>query len=213
MEIRFLFQGSESGFHWSELLPYIPHLLWVALFFVTIILVGPGNIRNAISRASKIGFAGVELEFSDEINEAAEARNISLPIGLRDQLARRMKNLEPMLKKTRILWIDDAPSNNQVEISILRRLGVFIDLASTDSEARQKLTGAVYDIVLSDNGRAGEHEAGIAFLPEILASISRPLVVFYVGRERDTPKYAFGLTSRPDELFNLFLDAVERRKG
>ncbi len=213
MDIRISFSSPESGFHWSDLLPYTPHLLWALFFAFIFFIVGPRTIRTAFSRATKLGFAGVELELSGEIQEVAEARNITLPAGLQDQLVRRMKTIGPLLRSSRILWIDDNPTNNIPEIGVLRKLGVLIDLAKSDEEARRQMAGAVYDIVISDMGRVNDGEAGTKLLPEILSSISNPFVIFYVGAQRDTPRGAFGLTTRPDELFNLILDATERRRG
>ena len=213
LDIRISFSSPESGFHWSDLLPYTPHLLWALFFASVFFIVGPRNNRSAYSRATKLGFAGVELELSGEVQEVAEARDITLPAGLRDQLVRRMKTIGPMLRSSRILWIDDNPSNNIPEIGILRKLGVLIDFAKTDEEARRKMEGAIYDIVITDMGRANDGEAGAKLLPELLSSISSPFVIFYVGAQRDTPCGAFGLTTRPDELLNLILDATERRRG
>lgn len=213
LDIRISLSSTESGFHWSDLLPYTPHLLWALFFASVFFIVGPRTIRAAFSRATKLGFAGVELELSREVQEVAKAKEITLPAGLRDQLARRMRTIGPLLRSSRILWVDDNPANNSPEISILQKLGVLIDLAKTNEEARKKMEGAIYDIVISDIGRNNDGQAGLKLLPEILSSISSPFVIFYVGVRRDTPQGAFGLTIRPDELFNLILDATERRKG
>ncbi|WP_146030452.1 hypothetical protein [Pseudovibrio exalbescens] len=213
MDIWISFTSPESGFNWSDVLPYTPHLLWALFFASVFFIVGPRTIRAAFSRATKLGFAGVELELSGEMQEVERARDITLPASLRNQLTRRMKTIGPQLRSSRILWIDDNPSNNSPEISILQKLGVLIDLAKTDEEAREKMEGAVYDIVISDMERENDGEAGLKLLPEVLSSISNPFIIFYVGVQRDTPQGAFGLTIRPDELFNLILDATERRKS
>jgi hypothetical protein len=56
-------------------------------------------------------------------------------------------------------------------------------------------------------------DGGKNFVPKVKAAVLAPELVFYVGRERDVPIGAFGLTSRPDELLNLVLDVLERTRG
>lgn len=57
----------------------------------------------------------------------------------------------------RLLWVDDAPSNNSREIQALRALDFTVDTATTNAEALT-YAGNGYDLVLSDIGR-GQPEA------------------------------------------------------
>jgi CheY-like chemotaxis protein len=213
MEIKITFEGKPEGFPWEILLNWVPHLFWGAVLLVTFFVIGPKTIRDALSRATRIGIAGFEVELGEKFDAIARSKNIALPSGSREQLVRRIEKLKLLITSSKMLWIDDHPSNNSKEIEILRQLGASIDLASTDDEARQRLSGAVYDIVFSDMKRGKIEDAGIKILPEIKAAISSPPVIFYVGRSRDVPLGAFGLTTRPDELLNLTMDAIERRRG
>ncbi|RYD85005.1 MAG: hypothetical protein EOP61_39385 [Sphingomonadales bacterium] len=128
-------------------------------------------------------------------------------------MARRAERSLSLTTGARLLWIDEHPGNNVNEIQLFRRLGIHIDLATTDDDAAKRLAGAVYDVVVSNMTRADDEEAGAKFLPQILSATPPPHVIFYVGRDRAVPVGALGLTTRPDELLNLLLDALERAKG
>jgi len=78
------------------------------------------------------------------------------------------------------------------------------------------LKAAPFDVVVSDMARDSIQDEGLRFLHAARkAGIHRP-TIFTVGRyepERGVPPYAFGITSRVDELLNLVLDVVERVRG
>ena len=200
------------GFPWDKVVELVPQLLWpgiaLALLFGVIRIEG---LRKAFASLTKISVGGLELEFAAQIEEATTARNLAVDPATSRQIADRMKRLAPRLAATRLLWIDDEPDGNRRELRILKDAGVSIDMAKTDAEARLHLHGSVYDIVLSDMRREGHAERGKTFLPEILAAVLKPEVVFYVMQTRDTPAGAFGLTNRPDMLFNLILDILDRK--
>jgi len=190
-----------------------PHFFWGLIVLIVILLIGPRRIRDAFLNARKISFGGLEVELKGEIDAAALARKIDLPPSLRDQLARRLERLRSLLVGARLLWIDDKPANNTIEIALLNRLNVTIDLARTDEEAKQRLGSGVYDVVLSDMERGQDEEAGKKFISQVVSAVLAPPLIFYVGKARGVPEGAFGLTTRPDELLHLILDALERRKA
>jgi hypothetical protein len=203
-----------EGLNWSKLAESLgPHLLWAVLIIGVILFIGPRKIAAALLNARKIGFAGVEIEFKGYLAEAAAAKNIDLPLQSQDQVSRRIQRLCLLFAGSRFLWIDDNPASNVNEIRLLRRLGAMIDLATDDAEARRQFSGAVYDIVISDMGRGQNPDAGEMLIPEIGRAILAPILIFYVGQDRPAPPGALGLTVRPDELFNLILDALERRRA
>lgn len=205
---------STAGFDWSQLaLRMGPHLLWAILVFSAVLLIGPKKIVAVLLNARKISFAGIEIELQGDLADAGRAKNIDITLQSQDQVSRRILRLISLFSGTRLLWIDDNPSGNENEIRLLRRLGVIIDLATNDVEARRQLGGAVYDLVLSDMGRGENQNAGEQFMPEVAKAALKPPIVFYVGRSRATPVGAFGLTMRPDHLFNLIMDALERRRA
>lgn len=212
MNISISFPAAKS-LGWGELaLSLGPHLMWIGLLLGVVWFIGPKKIVSVLLGARKLSFAGVEIELKGDLAEAAQSKNIDVPIQAQDQVTRRIQRLYSLFAGARVLWVDDNPSGNLSEIRLLRRLGVIIDLASDDSEARVQLARSVYDIVLSDMARGSVPDAGEKLMPDIGRSMLAPILIFYVGHDRPAPKGAFGLTARPDELFNLIMDALERRR-
>lgn len=198
---------------WIKIIDLVPHILWAAAALTIFFIIGPDRIRDAFTRTSKIGFAGIEIELRSEIEKAATERKIPLPFKSIDRISERLERLRHLVAGTRILWIDDNPHNNTIEISVLHNLGATIDLATNNNAAQQHLNNGVYDLVLSDMARGGDDEAGLKFLPQIKDSLLSPPIIFYVGKQIPVTQDAFGITVRPDELFHLILDAFERRRS
>ena len=198
---------------WVDMLDLVPHVFWAAVALTIFFIIGPSRIRDAITKVNKIGLAGFEVEFKSEIDAAAKARNINLPSQLRDRLARRLEHRRFLISGARILWIDDRPNNNTIEIGLLRSFGAVVDLALSNQDARERLRSAVYDVVLSDMTRDNGDEDGKDIVPDVKDAVLTPSLIFYVGIERPTPEGAFGLTIRLDELLHLILDALERRQS
>lgn len=188
-----------------------PHVLWVLFLAWVLHRVGWEAIRNVIRNVNAIEVAGVRVEVESGVESAAIARGVDVPAEERRLVAERLQSAQRRLGATRVLWIDDSPTGNEAEIGVLKSLGVTIDLARSDSEAQDRLDGAVYDIVLSDIRRGGSGDAGIRFLPEATEAMLGPPVIFYVGESKGTPDGAFGIATRPDELMHLIVDALQRR--
>lgn len=214
MEIKLLFPPlSQPGFDWKPVIELIPHAIWGAVVLIIIAMIGPKRLANALLNARKISFGGLEIELKSDIASVVQARGAPVLPQLEGQVARRAERSLSLTTGARLLWIDEHPKNNANEIKLLKRLGVQIDLASSDDIASKRLAQAVYDVVLSNMTRANDGDAGEKFLPNILAATLSPMVIFYVGKDRRIPNGALGLTTRPDELLNLLLDALERAKG
>jgi hypothetical protein len=188
-------------------------LLWLAGIALFLYLIGLKRIKAALSRARKIGIAGLEIELKDEIQAAATAK--ALPVGGPDagRVARRLAGATDLLSGARLLWVDDHPSNNEREIGTLRGLNVLVDLAESTADAELRLRAAAYDLILSDMARGPEKKAGEQLLPLAARAASKPFLIYYVGSEAAVPAGAFGLTTRPDELFHLIVDALSRKRG
>lgn len=92
--------------------------------------------------------------------------------------------------------------------------GSSIDLATNSDIAREQLSRGVYDVLLTDMTRGKDRDAGRKLMPELEQAQLNPPIIFYVtDPTRTKPDQAFGLTVRPDELFHLITDALERQRG
>ena len=188
-----------------------PHVLWVLFLAIVLWRVGGTTIRDVLSRVNLVEFGGVRVGIESAVKSAAAVRDVKVSPQARRAVAERLRLTQPRLAATRFLWIDDNPGGNEAEMRILKSLGATIDLARSDDEARERLIGAVYDIVLSDIKRGERGDEGIKFLPVATAAILEPAVIFYVGESKGKPEGAFGIATRPDELMHLIVDALERR--
>ena len=186
-----------------------PHVLWIVFLFGLLFFVGRQGLRDLLSRARKIAFPGFSVELAEEIEKAAELRGVRMTGHLKTRIAESLRRLSPLAAGARILWIDPNPKNNVIEIRILSRLGAVIDLARSDEDARACLSGAVYDVVLSNMTRDDNESAGEEFIHDIRTVVVPPPVILYVGKQRPLPARAFAITTRPDELFHLILRALE----
>lgn len=197
---------------WTVLSELAPHLFWGMLLIGLVILVGPERIREAFSSTSKIGIGGfLDVEIKRDIKEASKNRDVELSERSQAQIASRLDRNKDLLFGSRILWIDDVPRNNEIEFVILRNLGVLIDIAKDDSEAINRINAAIYNIIITDMGRGSNRNAGKNLLPDLLKAVLSPPVIFYVGAPQQVPTGAFGLATRPDQLMNLIIDALERQ--
>lgn len=159
---------------------------------------------------------------SDEVrwhltNEAAPSVR-----GLFDSslLLRRLRRNSTVMKGASILWIDDSPKLSAHEQDALERLGADV-VWRLDTEEATRLSedrgpAPAFDVIVSDIVRPRSGSAGIDDLDEVREAFPDSPVIFYVGIADDArglPPGAFGLTDRPDELFPLILDALERRRS
>nr|WP_321482382.1 hypothetical protein [uncultured Cohaesibacter sp.] len=213
MEVNISFPSSEPAFDYTMLLELAPHMIWAIIFVIIIAIIGPKRLANAFLNARKISFGGFEVDLKDDILEAVQAKKVDVSSHLEGQVARRAQRSTALTVGARMLWIDEHPKNNTIEIKLFQRLGFNIDLAKSDEDATKLLDEHVYDVVLSNCTRSKDGEAGRKFIPTVRAAMLKPPIIFYVEKIREVPVDAFGLTVRPDELLNLVLDALERKRG
>ncbi len=118
--------------------------------------------------------------------------------------------------RSTVLWVDDRPNNNVHERQALVALGVSFVLAKSTEEALDKVTRASFDAIISDMGRPPDPRAGYTLLDQLRVSGNRTPFIIYAG-SRD-PEHraeairhgAIGCTNRPDELFEMVLEALGR---
>lgn len=129
-----------------------------------------------------------------------------------DPTLRRVRLVSKVFEGARILWVDDAPRGNTYEAGFLRALGATVEQVFTTEEAVARVNAEEYDVVISDMDRAGDSAAGLS----LLKRIGGGPIVFYITRvdpDRDRPRGSLGVVSRPDDLFNLIMDALERTRS
>ena len=68
-----------------------------------------------------------------------------------------------------ILWVDDRPTNNALEISGLQRLGHRVTQVRTSAAALDAVASGRFDMVLSDMGRPEGRDAGLDLLATLRA--------------------------------------------
>ncbi len=199
----------------AVLIGALPTLIWVvfagwalkAFFPQVVVLLGRLKVFK--------GF-GVELEFlEDRLEDAAAAHGMPISHGQRAALIARVDRSGGLLKRMRILWVDDVPSNNINEEAFLKRLGARIEWARTSAEAAASLSARDdYRLLIADMARPGDPDQGLGLLAAVRAVDRDIPIVIYCATDqqgRDRPAGLFGITNRPDELLQLVFDVRERQ--
>lgn len=136
----------------------------------------PEEVRSLIRRTASVQISGEGIAWTifQEAIEEKEGREASAA-ELRPELSR--------LAGGRILWVDDSPANNRLEVQSLRAAGVEIDTATSNQEALSYLGRSHYDLVLSDVHRPPpqEPEAGLALDSLLREAGVSPPIAYYVG--------------------------------
>lgn len=155
-------------------------------------------------------------QFETKVKHALVADGVTdySDLSMLPSVERRARIVRPLLKGARTLWVDDYPSNNLYERTMLASLGVAADVALDTEEAVYMTLHAGYDLILSDMNRGSNNRAGMDLLQRVRARGLDTPIVFYVGtidQDRPTPAGAFAITNRPDELMHYIFDLLERR--
>jgi len=129
-----------------------------------------------------------------------------------DRTLRRVQLVARVFEGARILWVDDLPKGNTYEAGFLRELGAHVDQVFTTEEAVARLRAEHYDVLISDMDRAGDPTAGLTLLHQLNAATPIVFYVTHLDPERDRPRGSLGIVVRPDDLFNLIMDTLERQR-
>ena len=127
----------------------------------------------------------------------------------------RARMLGRRLDGLRLLWIDDDPSANRIEIRMFQQLGMQVELATSTDAALERLMKRQFNMVLSDIAREGRSDEGIRALPMIRKLARDAPIIFYVEsllENAPPPGGALGITNDPEELLELVLDGAEGRR-
>lgn len=135
-------------------------------------------------------------------------------LGTESSVLRRIASNGDALEGARILWVDDSPQNNELEVRTLECLGASVVVAENTGEAVADLRDSGADLVISDIARPERPRAGLEDLSLLKTAAGPIAIIFYIGRtaKAGVPEGAFGITTRPDELLHLCLDALERTR-
>jgi CheY-like chemotaxis protein len=206
----------ELGASAPEIIRAVVEVGWLVLVASALWFARRPIVEDLLPRLTGATFAGVGFTFEAvdrTLADLADERQIEMAPSARRRIFSRARRLAKRLRRTQLLWVDDSPRRNVLERQLLRRFGVFVDLAKSNDEAEDRFLESPYDVVISDIGR-GSGESGLA-LPDRLARADprRPPVIFYVTTlKEDTPHGAVGITNRPDTLMDLILDCVEKQE-
>ena len=128
---------------------------------------------------------------------------------------KRAQLISPVIKGSRILWIDDNPRFIEFERITLEAFGSIIDPVTTSETAFSMLTSFPYDLVISDIDRPAQNYNGLKFLTAMREKGFSQEVIFYIlylDRAKGVPPGSFGITNHPDELYHLVMDILVRNR-
>jgi len=199
-----------------EIIKIIPGILWF-IFVVILVIRLYGPIKTELlPHLRELKVLGVEATFiREELEKATRKQETEISQEARSKVERRLHRDIPLLRKMRVLWVDDNPDNITYESRILRSVGVHVDVVTSTEQALSMLSQNGYDLVISDIARDGVLDEGLRFLSEMRRRGLYHPIVFYAGAidwDRGTPPYAFGITNRVDHLLHYVMDIAEREK-
>ena len=221
----------------ARIIEAIGSLLWPLLVAVLLIRVIPhipgvvADLRKAMrTRAFTVKVGGVELSVEDA-TEQLRRQVADLQTHMATELAERGEPAPsgppaspgapagaaagPVAGQDRvtILWVDDAPDDNALELAKLRDDGLEVLLARSTAEAmdvlslRRGVRAIVTDLGRSEDGEFRSH-AGLALLRQLReAEQDQPVLVYTSARRVDLDRQdaldagATAVTASPTELF------------
>jgi CheY-like chemotaxis protein len=217
----------------ARIIEAIGSLLWPLLVAVLLIRVIPhipgvvADLRKAMrTRAFTVKVGGVELSVEDA-TEQLRRQVADLQTHMATELAERG---EPAPSgppaspgaaagtvagqdRATILWVDDTPDDNALELAKLRDDGLEVLLARSTAEAmdvlslRRGIRAIITDLGRSEDGEFRSH-AGLALLRQLReAEQDQPVLVYTSARRVDLDRQdaldagATAVTASPTELF------------
>jgi CheY-like chemotaxis protein len=209
----------------ARIIEAIGSLLWPLLLAVVVLRVLPhlpgmfADLREALrTRAFKVKVGGAELSV-EQATEQLRRQVTDLQTQMAAQLAERSParaagaEVRPFEGRPTVLWVDDHPEGNALELAKLRDDGVEVLQARSTSEAMDVLTlRRGVQVVITDLGRSegGEYRphAGMALMRQLReAGFELPVLVYTsprgVARDREDALAAGAVrvTASPTELF------------
>jgi CheY-like chemotaxis protein len=141
---------------------------------------------------------------ADTTNQAAEIRRVTSVVT--DAASGEFEGKS-------VLWVDDRPQNNYLEIQALSALGLSIRTVTTTEVAIADLRTTHFDVVISDMKRGEKADAGIELLELMLRLPKMPPVIFYSRTQLDhrlvISQGAFGIATKASDLVILVKAAIQ----
>jgi CheY-like chemotaxis protein len=169
--------------------------LFVAIFF-------RDEFRGLLRRLVGFQVRATGISFQFLAKAVAEKEKRELPRKSGEKTLRRIAGGS-------ILWVDDAPLNNRLEIRALQGRGVLVDVAVGNEEAVVYAEREDYDLVLSDIGRPEGENVGLELPSRLRAAGLRCPIAFYVGQSTgDRTPSGDPVFTLPTPLFEFIADAL-----
>jgi hypothetical protein len=206
----------------AALIGIVPQLLLILIIVVLLIAFRRPLRSQVLPRVSRVSVAGVQVELQPaELRRAFEEQPspIDRPppsdASIDAVRARAERNAEAF-RACRAIWIDEHPEWTRAERLALHRIGIFVEPVRSVDEARglirHGIGGRRADVVISDiaSDDGSKHDREVI---ELVRTAKPPIpLIFYVGRlQPGVPPGVFGITNRPDVLWQLVMDVLERR--
>ena len=84
-----------------------------------------------------------------------------------------------------VLWVDDHPVNNRLEVELFKERGIAVHLAENTADALKLLAVNHYDLVISDLGRGEDRLAGLKMTQAMTQRGSNVPVIIYTVRPKE----------------------------
>lgn len=116
------------------------------------------------------------------------------------------------------LWVDDVPTNNSYVRQALEELGIRIAISTSTEDALQKVHLRDYKVIISDNGRPPDPNAGYTLLEKLKEEhINTPFIIYSsrrgskdIAEDRNRKSGIFGASNSSQELVELVIKAIQK---
>jgi CheY-like chemotaxis protein len=155
-------QGTRAIDLIKDLIPQITSIAQVAVWLAVLIFVVShwSYFGNWFGSATHVELPGVKIDRFVQASERVEAyagTPNATATGFKLEFAKaaivRAERVSPAIKGSLVLWVDNNPSNNQLEVDILSDMGIRFVRALSTNEAIERLDRDKYDLVISNVGR------------------------------------------------------------
>lgn len=173
----------------------------------------PGAKVGATAKLGPIGEFGLNVEqLSRDVDEAVEARSAAGAERGREEAKRRLAEIAG-IRPARVLWVDDQPDNNVLEVTTLLHMGLSVVQATSTDKALLYEQRVHVDLVITDLTRGEDGEAGEKLIRQLRdRGFLRPIFVYAFDiesrRDRVAAAGAAVVTTAPGVLFDAVLQHV-----